>query len=153
MSINRSDDKPHVGSFITDPVNLKSPELAPYWLSAIIEAADDAIVSKTLEGIITSWNKGAERIFGYTADEVIGKSITIIIPPDHLDKEPAILARLRAGERIEHYETVRMRKDGTRLDISLTVSPIKGPGGEIVGASKIARDVTEQRRARRALDE
>ncbi|HEY8410821.1 MAG TPA: PAS domain S-box protein, partial [Pyrinomonadaceae bacterium] len=101
----------------------------------------------------TSWNQGAERIFGYTADEVIGQPITIIIPPDHLDEEPKILARLRAGERIEHFETVRMRKDGTRVDISLTVSPIKGPDGQVVGASKIARDVTEQRRSRRALDE
>src|SRR6185312_5866926 len=91
--------------------NLKSPELAPYWLTALIESADDAIISKTLEGIITSWNQGAERIFGYTAEEVIGQPITIIIPPDHLDEEPKILARLRAGERIEHFETVRMRKD------------------------------------------
>jgi PAS domain S-box-containing protein len=92
-------------------------------------------------------------MFGYTAEEVLGKSITIIIPPDHLDEEPAILARLRAGERIEHFETVRMRKDGQRIDISLTVSPIRGPNGQVVGASKIARDITEQRQARRALDE
>ncbi len=133
--------------------NLKSPELAAYWLTALIDSADDAIISKTLDGIITSWNKGAERIFGYTPEEAVGKSITMIIPPDHLDEEPAILARLRAGERIEHYETVRMRKDGRLLDISLTVSPIKGPNGHIIGASKIARDVTEQRQARRALDE
>ncbi|HEY8413799.1 MAG TPA: PAS domain S-box protein, partial [Pyrinomonadaceae bacterium] len=82
-----------------DQTNLKSPELAPYWLAALIESADDAIISKTLQGIITSWNQGAERIFGYTADEVIGQPITIIIPPDHLDEEPKILARLRAGER------------------------------------------------------
>src|SRR5215211_886742 len=109
--------------------NLQSPELAPYWLSALIESADDAIISKTLEGIITSWNNGAQRIFGYTADEVIGKSITILIPEGHLDEEPAILSRLRAGERIEHYETARVRKDGTLVDISLTVSPIKGPNG------------------------
>jgi PAS domain S-box-containing protein len=133
--------------------NLKSPELAPYWLSALIESADDAIISKTLQGIITSWNAGAQRIFGYTADEVIGKSITILIPKDHEDEEPAILARLRAGERIEHYETIRVTKDGRLIDISLTVSPIKGPHGQIIGASKIARDITEQRQARRALDE
>ena len=132
--------------------DLKSPELAPYWLAALIESADDAIISKTLEGIITSWNKGAERIFGYTADEVIGKPVTILIPADHENEEPAILARLRAGERIEHYETVRVRKDGRRIDISLTVSPIKGPNGTIIGASKIARDITEQRQARKALD-
>ena len=134
-------------------VNLKSPELAQFWLSAIIESADDAIITKTLEGIITSWNKGAQRIFGYTADEVIGKPVTILIPEGHLDEEPTILARLRAGERIEHYETVRVRKDGTEIDISLTVSPIVGPKGEIVGASKIARDITEQKRARQELDE
>src|SRR5678816_2019470 len=133
--------------------SLKSPELASYWLSAIIESAEDAIISKTLQGIITSWNAGAERIFGYTAEEVIGKSITILIPEGHLDEEPAILARLKAGQRIEHYETVRVRKDGHQIDISLTVSPIKGPDGTIIGASKIAREITEQRQARRALDE
>jgi len=133
--------------------NLASAELAPYWLAALIESADDAIISKTLDGIITSWNKGAQRIFGYTADEVIGKSVTILIPPGHEDEEPAILARLRAGKRIEHYETIRVTKDGRLLDISLTVSPIKGPKGEIVGASKIARDITDQKQARRALDE
>lgn len=133
--------------------NLQSPELAPYWLAAIIESADDAIISKSLEGIITSWNKGAERIFGYTADEVIGKPITIIIPPDHLNEEPAILARLRAGERIEHFETIRMRKDGKRLDISLTVSPIKGPHGRVVGASKVARDITARKNNERMLHE
>src|SRR6185369_5252981 len=133
--------------------NLQSPELAPYWLSALIESADDAIISKTLEGIITSWNAGAERVFGYTADEVIGKPITILIPKDHENEEPAILARLRAGERIEHYETIRVRKDGKLVNISLTVSPIIGPNGEIIGASKIARDITEQRQSRRALDE
>jgi PAS domain S-box-containing protein len=132
---------------------LQSPELARYWLSSLIESADDAVISKTLEGIITSWNKGAERIFGYTADEIIGKPVTVLIPEGHLDEEPTILARLRAGERIEHYETVRMHKDGRLLDISLTVSPIIGPHGKIVGASKIARDITEQRQAREALDE
>jgi len=140
-----------VGSaFETD---LKSPALAPYWLTALIGSADDAIISKTLDGVITSWNKGAERIFGFTAEEAVGKPITIIIPPDHLDEEPEILARLRAGERIEHFETVRQHKNGKRLDISLTVSPIEGPDGKVVGASKIARDVTEQRQARRELDQ
>lgn len=137
----------------TEFTNLRSPELAPYWLTALIESADDAIISKTLEGIITSWNKGAERIFGYTADEVVGQPVTILIPEGQEDEEPAILARLRAGERIEHYETIRVRKDGTRIAISLTVSPIKGPNGDIIGASKIARDITEQRQARKELDE
>jgi len=131
--------------------NLRSPQFAPYWLSAIIESAHDAIISKTLEGIITSWNKGAERIFGYTAEEVIGKSVTMLIPPGHLDEEPTILARLRAGERIDHYETVRMRKGGELVDISLTVSPIMSADGRVIGASKVARDVTERRRAQEAL--
>jgi PAS domain S-box-containing protein len=121
--------------------------LAPYWLAEIIESANDAIISKTLEGVITSWNKGAERIFGYTASEVVGKPVTILIPADHQDEEPAILERLRAGERIEHYETVRVRKDGSLADISLTVSPIRGPDGTIIGASKIARDITERKLA------
>jgi PAS domain S-box-containing protein len=116
-------------------------------LASIVESSDDAIISKTLDSIITSWNKGAERIFGYTADEVIGKPVTILIPEDHPDEEPSILARLRAGERIEHYETVRVRKDGTLIDISLTVSPIRGPDGTVIGASKIARDITEKKRA------
>src|ERR671938_955748 len=132
---------------------LRSPELAPYWLSAIIESADDAFISKTLEGIITSWNKGAERIFGYTAEEVIGKSVTILIPADHPDEEPAILERLRAGERIEHYETVRVRKDGTPVDISLTVSPIKSLDGRTIGASKIARDISARKVAEAMLRE
>jgi len=154
MSSKRPAGKGPIGSS-TKPefTNLRSPELAPYWLTALIESADDAIISKTLEGIITSWNKGAERIFGYTGDEVIGQPVTILIPEGQEDEEPAILARLRAGERIEHYETIRVRKDGTRIAISLTVSPIKGPNGDIIGASKIARDITEQRQARKELDE
>jgi PAS domain S-box-containing protein len=154
MSIKRPDASPSSTSSNKDEIaNLRSPELAPYWLSAIIESAEDAIISKTLDGIITSWNEGARNIFGYTAEEVIGKPITILIPEGHLDEEPTILARLRAGQRIEHYETVRLRKDGTLIDISLTVSPIKGPDGRIIGASKIARDITEQRRSQRALDD
>ncbi|HEV7892776.1 MAG TPA: PAS domain S-box protein [Pyrinomonadaceae bacterium] len=128
-------------------------DLAPFWLSAIIESAEDAVISKSLEGVILSWNRGAERIFGYTAEEAVGKHVTMLIPEDHIDEEPAILARLRAGDRIEHYETIRRHKDGTLLDISLTVSPIVGPGGHVVGASKIARNITDQRRAQRALNE
>jgi PAS domain S-box-containing protein len=152
MGKKRSDEKtPNVST--NHYGNLASPELAPYWLAALIESADDAIISKTLDGIITSWNKGAQRIFGYTGDEVIGKPVTILIPKGHEDEEPVILARLRAGKRIEHYETTRVAKDGRLLEVSLTVSPIKGPKGEIVGASKIARDITEQKQARRALDE
>ena len=110
-------------------------------------SSDDAILSKDTNGIITSWNRGAERLFGYSADEVIGKSVTLLIPADRHDEEPQILERIRRGERIDHYETVRLRKDGTLIDISLCVSPIKGAGGKIVGASKIARDITERRQA------
>lgn len=132
---------------------LGGSDFASFWLAAIIESAEDAIISKTLQGVITSWNKGAERIFGYTANEVIGKPITILIPPDHLDEEPAILARLGRGERVQHYETIRVRKDGTLIDISLTVSPIKDQHGNLIGASKIARDITAQKQVRRELDE
>jgi len=154
MSSKRAQDELSNDSLTSNEIrDLKSPEFAPYWLAALIESADDAIISKTLDGIITSWNKGAERIFGYTADEVIGKPVTILIPPGHEDEEPAILTRLRAGERIEHYETVRVRKDGRLIDISLTVSPIRGPKGKIVGASKIARDISDQKQARRELDD
>jgi PAS domain S-box-containing protein len=116
-------------------------------LAAIIESSEDAIVSKNLDGIITSWNSGAERLFGYTASEAIGRPITMLLPPDRVDEEPGIIARIRRGERIEHYDTVRRRKDGSPIDISLTVSPIKDAGGAIIGASKIARDITERKQA------
>lgn len=116
-------------------------------LAAIVESSDDAIIGKDLNGVITSWNLGAARLFGYTADEVIGKSITILIPEGRQDEEPAILARLRRGERIDHYETIRQRKDGSLVDISLTVSPIKNADGRIIGASKISRSIADRRRA------
>jgi PAS domain S-box-containing protein len=116
------------------------------WLASIVENSDDAIITKNLDGIILSWNKSAERIFGYTAEEVIGKPVAILIPAERYDEEPAILARLRRGERIDHYETVRQHKDGGLIDISLTVSPVKNAQGKIVGASKIARDITERKR-------
>ena len=148
---SKTDDGPSISPI--EHINLQSPELASYWLTSLIESADDAIISKTLGGIITSWNKGAERIFGYKADEVIGKPVMILIPEGNEDEERAILARLRAGDRIEHYETVRVRKDGNLIDVSLTVSPIIGPQGKIVGASKIARDITDKRQARKALDD
>jgi PAS domain S-box-containing protein len=120
-------------------------------LATIVESSDDAIVSKNLDGIIQTWNAGAERIFGYKAEEVIGKPVTVLMPPERYDEEPAILARLRRGERIDHYETVRRRKDGRRIDVSLTVSPVKDHTGRIIGASKIARDITEQKRAEAEL--
>ncbi len=116
-------------------------------LASIIESSDDAIISKDLDGFITSWNSGAERLFGYTAKEAIGRPVTMLIPPERIDEEPGILARIRRGERIDHYDTVRRRKDGSPIDLSLTVSPIKDAGGRIVGASKIARDITERKRA------
>ena len=120
-------------------------------LAAVVTSSDDAIITKTLEGVIATWNPGAERMFGYSADEVIGKSVTLLIPPDHVDEEPLILERLKRGERIDHYETKRLRKDGTLLDVSLSVSPIKGCDGTTTGASKIARDITRQKRADAAL--
>ena len=111
------------------------------------KSSDDAIISKGLDGIITSWNRGAERLFGYTAEEVIGKPVTILIPEDRMNEEPEILERIRRGERIDHYDTVRRRKDGSLIDISLTISPLKDADGRIIGASKIARDITERKRA------
>jgi PAS domain S-box-containing protein len=115
-------------------------------LAAVVESSDDAIISQDTNGNIQTWNKGAEHLFGYEAAEVIGKVINILIPPDRQDEEPTILARIRRGEHIEHYETVRMRKDGRLLDVSLTVSPLMDNSGRVIGASKIARDVTEKRR-------
>ena len=116
-------------------------------LAAIVDSSDDAIVSKNLEGFIKSWNKAAERIFGYTAEEAIGKHITLIIPQDRQEEETEILRRIRSGERVDHFETVRRRKDGTLLNVSLTISPVKDDSGRIVGASKVARDITERKRA------
>jgi PAS domain S-box-containing protein len=120
---------------------------------AIIETSDDAIISKTLGGIITSWNPAAERMFGYTAPEIIGMPVTVLFPPDRIQEEEEILARIAAGERLTHYETVRVRKDGRRLEVSATISPIKDATGKITGASKIVRDVTERKRAERSLIE
>ncbi|NTJ66303.1 PAS domain S-box protein [Agrobacterium rhizogenes] len=114
------------------------------WLSAIIEGSEDAIISKNLNGIIQSWNGGATRLFGYAAEEVVGKSITLLIPPDRLNEEPMIIAQIQSGKRVEHFETKRRRKDGTLVNISLTISPIRNENGIIVGASKIARDITER---------
>jgi PAS domain S-box-containing protein len=117
------------------------------WLASIVESSEDAIVSKNLDGIITSWNKGAERLFGFLAEEVIGRPATILMPPKYRDEEYLILERVRRGERIEHYETVRWRKDRSLIDISLTVLPIMGAEGKIVGVSEVARDITERKRS------
>jgi PAS domain S-box-containing protein len=120
-------------------------------LAAIVESSDDVIVSKDLNGIIQSWNSGAERLFGYTAGEVLGQPITIVIPSDRLSEEPDILSRLQRGERVDHFETIRRHKDGTLLDVSLTISPVKDSQGKVVGASKVARDITERKRQGQAL--
>jgi len=120
---------------------------SPEYLAAIVDSSDDAIIGKTLDGTITSWNKGAEQIYGYTADEVVGKPIAILVPRDRPDELPVIFERLRRGERIEHYKTVRVRKNGQRVSISVTISPVRDAQGTIVGASAIARDISEQERA------
>src|SRR6478752_7895752 len=134
-----------------DITERKRAEVVGQRLAAIVDSSEDAIVSKDLNGTIESWNGGAERLFGYQASEVIGKSILIIIPPDRHDEELGILECIRRGEHVKSYETVRMRKDGSLLDISLTVSPLKDAAGRIIGASKIARDITERKRAEEAL--
>ena len=121
-------------------------EILSGWLHAIIESADDAIISKTLDGTLTSWNKAAESILGYTAEEVVGKSVLMLIPEERRDEETMILSNIRAGRRVEHFQTVRLRKDGTRINVALTISPIKDAEGNIVGASKILRDITRIKR-------
>lgn len=125
---------------------LRESEQQLRWLASIIDSSDDAIVSKNLNGIITSWNSGAERVFGYSASEAIGQPITLVIPQDRQSEEREILTRIRRGERIDHFETVRQRKNGSLIVVSLTVSPVKDANGKIVGASKIARDITEQKK-------
>lgn len=135
----------------TDITDLREAEQAQAHLAAIVTHSDDAIISKDLNSIITSWNRGAERLFGYTEEEAIGRSITMLMPPDRVDEEPKILARIKRGESVEHFETVRRRKDGTLLNISLTVSPIKDDDGRIIGASKVARDMTARKRQEEEL--
>ena len=126
-------------------------EITSRRLAAIVASSDDAIIGKDLNSIITSWNFGAERIFGYTADEMIGTSIMRLIPPDRQEEETEILSRIRRGERFDHFETIRLAKDGRQLNVSITVSPIKDSTGQVVGASKVARDITERKRAEEAL--
>jgi PAS domain S-box-containing protein len=134
-----------------DITERKGAERTALLLSAIVDSSDDAIISKDINGILTSWNMSAERMFGYTAAEAVGQPVTMLIPADRLDEEPNILARLRRGERVDHFETVRRRKDGTLLNISLTISPVKDSQGIIIGASKIARDISESKRIHMAL--
>jgi PAS domain S-box-containing protein len=122
-------------------------------LAAIVESSDDAIISKNLDGVISSWNRSAERLFGYSAEEAIGQNITLIVPCDRRQEEVEILEKLRRGERVDHFETVRLRKDGTRLDVSLTISPVNDATGRVVGASKVARDIAERMRAEQSHKE
>jgi PAS domain S-box-containing protein len=138
-----------LGAVLTfrDVTERRRLELAARRLAAVVESSDDAIVSKDLNGIVRSWNKGAERIFGYTAEEIVGTPIDRLIPPERPNEEPAILERIRNGERIDHYETTRVRKDGARIDVSVTISPIRDAEGAIIGASKVARDITAQKQA------
>jgi PAS domain S-box-containing protein len=128
-----------------------SETLANAWLGAIVESADEAIVSKTLDGIVTSWNPAAERLFGYTPEEIIGRHISVLAAPGHESEMPAILERIRRGEKVERYDTVRRRKDGRLVDVALTVSPIHDASGQIIGASKIVLDITARKRAEAAL--
>ncbi|HZZ93928.1 MAG TPA: PAS domain-containing sensor histidine kinase [Usitatibacter sp.] len=136
-----------------DVTQQRESDRARGMLAAIVESSHDAIVSKNLSGMVTSWNRGAERVFGYTAEEMVGSSILRLIPPELQAEEYGILARIRAGERVEHFDTVRVAKGGRRIDVSITVSPVRDAGGNVVGASKIARDVTEIREAQRRKDE
>jgi PAS domain S-box-containing protein len=131
---------------ITERKRWERAEIAQSFLGALVESADDAIISKTLDGVVTSWNHAAEKLYGYTADEIIGKPMSMLIPADHADEEPQMMDRIRRGERIHHYETQRVRKDGRVLDIALTVSPIKDSLGRVFGVSKIARDITDRKR-------
>ncbi len=144
-----------IGQSILDelPALRQKADRAAGLMASIVESSDDAIISKTLEGVITSWNPGAERIFGHTAQEAIGQRISLIIPVDHLAEETTILEKLRRGERIDHFDTVRVRKDGTLVDISLTISPVRDSESNVIGASKIARDVTHRKQAEKALRE
>jgi PAS domain S-box-containing protein len=133
-------------NMLLDMTEYRRADASARHLVAIVESSDDAIVSKDLNGVIHSWNRGAERLFGYLAQEVIGKPVTILIPDELQDEETRILERIRRGERIDHFETIRRRKDGSLVSISLTVSPVSDDGGLIIGASKIARDITDQKR-------
>ncbi len=120
-------------------------------LAAVVESSDDAIIGKTLDGVITTWNHGAEKVFGYSSAEAVGKTIHMLVPPERANEEPDILARIGRGESVEHFETIRVRKDGTYIDVSTTVSPIRDSSGAIVGVSKVARDISERKRAERRL--
>jgi PAS domain S-box-containing protein len=143
--------EPAIQLLIRDISQRKQAETVTKRLAAIVESSDDAIVAKTLDGTILSWNAGAEGIYGYSAAEVVGRSISLLVPPDRPDELPQILAKLARGERIAHYQTQRVRKDGRRIHISLTISPLMDSEGKIVGASMIARDITKQKQVEEEL--
>jgi PAS domain S-box-containing protein len=138
-------------NMLVDISDRKATESARAYLAAIVDSSDDAIVSKNLDGIVTSWNRGAEAIFGYAANEIVGRPIILLLPPDRLKEEDLILSRLRRGERVDHFETVRRHKNGREIHVSLTISPVLDDTGRIIGASKIARDITEKKRAEATL--
>ncbi|HLJ28040.1 MAG TPA: PAS domain S-box protein [Candidatus Angelobacter sp.] len=129
----------------------KKAEQGSQLLAAIVESSDDAIASKDLNGVVTSWNKAAEHMFGYQAREIVGQPITLLIPPELLDDEPRILATIKAGQRIEHFETIRMKKNGERINVSLTISPVRDPAGQIIGVAKIVRNITQQKKLEEAF--
>jgi PAS domain S-box-containing protein len=149
----RRGDGPVEGAVLVfrDVSEEREAQAAKERLASIVESSDDAIISKTLDGTIVTWNGGAKRIFGYEAAEVIGQRITLLIPPERMDEEACVLEQLRRGEQVEHFETVRLTKDGRRLDVSLTVSPLRDENGDVVGASKVLRDITARKRAEKEL--
>src|SRR6185312_3348885 len=136
-----------LASAVADDLLATNPEA---WLAAIVDSSDDAIIGKTLDSVIRSWNAGATRVFGWTLEEAIGQPVYILIPPERHYEEPDIIGRLVRGDRVDHYETVRLHKDGTRLDVSLSISPIRDKTGRIIGAAKIARDISEAKRLQKA---
>jgi two-component system, LuxR family, sensor kinase FixL len=149
-----ADGTPHAVTEVnSDLTKQKSAEAERLRLASIIESSEDAIIGKNLEGLVTSWNKAAEALFGFTAEEILGRPVAILFPLERVADEQLILERLRRGERVEHYDAVRLRKDGTEVHVSLSISPIRDLAGEIVGASKIARDITDQRRTQERLQE
>ena len=150
-NVYQAGDKKVIQCNIRDITQRKLAEKTSVRLAAIVESSDDAIIGKDLDGIITSWNKGAEMIFGYSADEMVGRSIMPLIPADRREEEEHILEKIGRGESVRHFETVRQAKDGRRIDVSATISPIKDSTGKIVGASKVARDITERKRAEEEL--
>src|SRR5688572_16848560 len=140
-------------AYSSSPATEPTPDARALFLAAVVDSSDDAIITKTLDGTIASWNASASRLLGYTAAEIIGQPITVLIPPDRWHEERDIIQNLRAGNRIEHYETVRVTKDGRLIDVALTISPVRDQTGQIVGASKILRDITERKRIEREMQE